>query len=287
MRPTVIALIAGIVTLGVTMPVGAQNPVRGNSAIRGRILDAGGQPLAGALVRRDGSNDTARAGADGAFLLGHLALGRHSFTVNHPGYQEIAFEVEFTAPDTATVDIPLERGGGAGPTGAYASAGATSAKLDSVGFNERRASPPRKATFLTPDDIAGRSATKLSDLLQGIEDLTLRLEAGNLMFAYGHDQRCYMNVWLDNGRLETVFPPPGTSTSRRSSSSVRYTGLDEILPIGRIAAVEVYTLPSQVPSRFQSQGTTSSSSSRGRSFGGSSSMGGAGGNCGAIIIWSR
>lgn len=279
-------LATGIITATVIVPVVAQTPVRGNSAVRGRVLDAGGQPLAGALVRRDGSNDSARAGSDGAFLLGQLALGRHAFTVSAPGYQEIAFEVEFSAIDTASVDIPLERGGNT-PAGYASRPGGVPAMLDSVGFNARRANPPRSATFITPEDIAARAPTKLSDALHGIADLTLRLEPGNLMFAYGHDQRCRMNVWLDNSRLENVFPATTQTPSRRSSTAVRYTGLDEILPIGRIAAIEVYTRPSQVPTRFQGQGS-SSAASRSTSMGGSDgSLGGDTENCGTIILWSK
>lgn len=276
-----------VITSVTSASVLAQAVIRGSSAVRGRVLDAASQPISGAVVSRDGSGDSARADAQGSFLLGQLALGRHVFTVASPGYQAISFEVDFTAVDTATVDIPLERGGSpaagiAGPPG--------STKLDASGFAERKRSPPSSGTLYGPEDIASRNLVRLSQLFEGVRNLTLRTEAGNIVIAYGHDTRCLMNVWLDGNRLDNVFPNRAVGAGgRRSTTATRVTGLDEILPLADIAAVEVYTLPSQVPARYQAQQTQASSTNARQSslLGMGSNMGDQGGNCGAILIWSR
>lgn len=277
MRSTlVIAALAALVTAN------AAAQVRGSSAVRGRVLNAGGAPLPGALVTRDGSGDTARAGADGAFLLGQLALGRHAFTVSAPGFQAIAFEVDFTAVDTASVDIPLEPGsvtpgamGGGAPVGGWLE-----------GFNQRRARGASGATFLTREQIVSSNAVRLSQLLEGIRDVTVRTERGNIVVAYGRGARCTMNVWLDGRQLDNVFPPfdpstgsasMGTSTRSQRRAIINYTGIDGVVPPGSIGAMEVYTLPSQIPEQFQ----------RSREFGGMETRDNQGGDCGAILLWQR
>ena len=265
-----------------------QAVIRGSSAVRGRILDSSNNPITGATVSRDGSGDTARADAQGNFLLGQLALGRHVFTVAAPGYQAISFEVDFTGTHTASVDIPLERGG-AMPGASLAPAGST--KLEQSGFAERRRNPPSSAAFFTAEDISARNIVRLSQLMDGTRDLTLRTEQGNIVVAYGHDRRCLMNVWLDGNQLENVFPSSAVGSGgrrRQTTTTTRVTGLDEILPLSDIAAVEVYTLPSQIPPRYQAQQTQASATTgRSRSVSGAASLGEQGGNCGAILIWSR
>lgn len=277
-------LLFAFVTTFVHLAAG-QAVIRGNSAVRGRVLD-GTNPIAGAIVSRDGSGDTARADAQGGFLLGQLALGRHVFTVAAPGYQAISFEVDFTGTDTASVDIPLERGGVL-PGAGIAAPGST--KLEASGFAERRRNPPSSAAYFTAEDITSRNIVRLSQLMEGTRDLTIRTEQGNIVVAYGHDRRCLMNVWLDGNQLENVFPSSAVgSGGRRRQTTTRVTGLDEILPLADIAAVEVYTLPSQIPPRYQAQQTQASATTgRSRSVSGAASLGEQGGNCGAILIWSR
>jgi hypothetical protein len=257
--------------------------VRGASAVRGRVLNATGAPLPGALVTRDGSADTARAGADGSFLMGQLALGRHSFTVSAPGFQAVAFEVDFTAVDTASgVDIPLEPG--ASTPGAGAPNAAAANWLD--GFNRRKTAAPSSGTFFTGEQIIASNAVRLSQLLEGIRDVTVRTERGNIVVAYGRSARCTMNVWLDGRKLDNVFPPfdpssgsasIGFSSRSQRRATLTYTGIDGVLPPASVAAIEVYTLPSQVPEQFQ----------RSAEIGNMETRDNQGGDCGAILLWQR
>lgn len=264
---------------GAAAPLVAQ-AVRGNSGLRGTVLDMNGRPVPGARLYREGGGDTAIADSLGRFALERLALGRHLFVVERAGYVAISFEVTFTRDTVLSgVDIPLEAGPGGAAAGA-AGPGGLPGKLESMGFIERRRTTPAgaQATFVGPEDITTRSPVRVSQLFEGMRGVTVRIERGNVVVVYGHDGRCVMNVWLDGVRSEGVFPPGGMAGAARarSTSQTRYPGLDELVPIAQVGAIEVFPIPSQVPQRFQYSGRMSSDLDTRD-----------GANCGAIVIWTR
>jgi hypothetical protein len=247
--------------------------VRAQSAravIRGTIT-GGGHPLAGAkLFRSSGIADTARSDSLGHYSIS-VGRGSYVFEVVKSGFQPIEMELNITADTAITVDIPME-----------AAAPMAADKLERVGFLRRRdraQGSHSAAIFLGPDEVAAKQAVRASQLLDGVHDITVRVER-SLPIVYGADGRCVMNVWIDNQKVDNVFPPEGGSTpSRRgNTASITYTGLDPLVQPADVAAIEVYQRPSMVPSEFQRSGEVVQSRN---SFETRSA------DCGAIIIWTR
>jgi hypothetical protein len=271
-----------LVFTAASMPATGQVVPPGRAVLRGTVTDTAGRRLAGALLVRMGTPDTVRADSAGRFAIEGLRAGRHLFVVRHPGYASIEMEVTFPADTgSASVDIPLEPA---------ASDAAVSAKLDRVGFVERRRrvdAARERITFLGPEDIAGHGAVRVSQLFDGIRDLVVRFERG-IAVAYGGDGRCVMNVWLEGQRVDNAFPPAGGSSG--SATTVRYTGLNELIPLDQIAAVEIYPRPSQTPSQFQGSAAAvaQGGASGARSFrGGAASFNTRSAECGSLVIWTR
>ncbi len=272
------AVALAVLPAAATASLGQAVP-RGNAGVRGTISDPNGRPLAGALVIRDGSPDTARADSTGRFVVERLALGRHLFRVTHPGYATIEFEAQFERDTTVSVDIPLERGSGSVPAAGAGGGGA--GRLDMVGFTARRRAAEGSrggATFLGPEDLAGRRGGRVSQLFEGVRDVTVRPGRDNAIILYGHDRRCLMNIWIEGQRMDNVFPPSETysATASRRGAGTRYPGLDEVVPPDRILAIEVYPRPSQTPPQFQSSMRLSSGLETQDS-----------GNCRSVVIWTN
>jgi hypothetical protein len=262
----------------------AQAAPRGRAAIRGSVTDTAGHPLAGALIVRSGSADSARTDAQGRFAVEGLAAGHYLFRVRHPGHATVEMEVTFPADTgTASVEIPME---------AAASDAAVNAKLEQVGFVERHRridATRERVTFLGPEDIAGRGAVHVSQLFGQLPDITTRFER-DITVVYGNSGQCVMNVWLDGRMVDNVFPPLGSSGS--SATTVRYVGLDELLQLDQVAAVEIYPRPANTPPQFQRTTVpfvvAPGGSAGARSFRGSASgISTRSAECGSIVIWSR
>lgn len=236
--------------------------VTGGSTLRGRITSAAGQPIAGAMVIRSGIRaDTVRSDSAGRYSIGRLALGRHLFVVVHPGFEAVEMEVGFPVDTVFEVDIPLTPSGRGATSGA-----AVTARLDSVGFTRRWQAVRdgrARGVFFGPEDLASRGEQRVSQLFEGLSDIRVRV-TGRFAVVYGDGGRCVMDVWIDGNQARDVYP-------------VGPSGIDEVVQIRHIAAVEVYSRNSQVPTEFRSAMRVST----GRRFDTRTT------ECGAILIWSR
>lgn len=263
-----------------------QAAAHGRASVRGTVT-AQGRPLAGVLVTRPGSGDSTRTDSLGRYAIVGLGAGQHIFEVRKRAFAPIEMEINFPTDTTSIVgDIPMES--------AAAGDALLRDKLDREGFLERRrrAQERDRTTFLGPDQIAEREAARVSQLFDNVRDVSVRFENG-ISVLYGGDGRCVMYVWIEHQQIETAFPPAqalggptsirggSSGGSSRSSGTTRYTGLDDLLPITQIAAIEVYPRPALVPQQFQRSGQTVAGASSGRDYETRSA------ECGAIIIWTR
>jgi hypothetical protein len=247
--------------------------VRGNSGIRGVVVDTAGRPLSSVRVFREGG-DTSITDSLGRFELLRLALGRHVFVAERRGFEAMVFEVDFTRDTVLTATIPMEPRAGASGGGS----------LIEVGFNQRRANTPAaaRAVFLGPDEIDERGAQRLSQLLEGIEGVTVRTEQGSLAIPFGRDGRCIMNVFVDGARAENVFGAPQLAGGGRggrggAAAGPLPTGLDGLMPASQVRAVEVYPIAAHAPARFQYTPNIPTSGRAARQ---------ASTSCGSIVIWT-
>jgi hypothetical protein len=130
---------------------------------------------------------------------------------------------------------------------------------------------------------------RVSQLFDGVRDVTVRFEGG-ISVLYGGDGHCVMYPWIEHQLIETAFPPVsavgrgptslgGSVSGRRGLTTTRYTGLDELLPITQIAAIEIYPRPGVVPQEFQRGGQQVSSSGR--------DLETRSAECGAVIFWTK
>jgi hypothetical protein len=264
-------------------PLPGQAAAGGRASVRGSVTTQG-RPLAGVLVMRLGSGDSTRSDSLGRYALQGLGAGHHIFEVRKRGFAPLEMEITFPN-DTLTVraDIPMETAAAADP--------ALVQKLDGAGFSERRRRAQERdhVTFLGPEDIEAREAVRVSQLFDGVRDVTVRFEGG-ISVLYGGDGRCVMYPWIEHQLIETAFPPVsatgrgptsfgGSVSGRRGLSVRRYTGLDDLIPIGTIAAIEIYPRPGLVPQEFQRGGQQVSSSGR--------DLETRSAECGAVIFWTR
>ncbi len=200
------------------------------SVIRGRILDPAGHGIAGALVvRTSPTADTSHADSAGHYALDHLAPGRYVFQFRKAGYDPMEMELTLVNDTTLDVDVPLQQ-----------AAGSLSApgKLEQVGFNRRREENRhrRGVRYIGPAEIAAAGATRITDLLRGIQDIEVR-SISRYTGIIGDGNRCAMPVYIE-GQQATNFWPYADR------------GLDDVLSVDQVAGIEVYPRDSQVPQQF-------------------------------------
>jgi hypothetical protein len=86
------------------------------ATLTGRVYDEeAGSPLAGAVVRVEGTDHTARADDDGRFTIPDLHAGRYAVTFRHPtigryGIESAPVHVDARPGDPLTADLVVERG---------------------------------------------------------------------------------------------------------------------------------------------------------------------------------
>ena len=78
----------------------------GTGGVRGRVLD-GGQPVAGAMVVREGTYDGAVTGADGSFAIDGLPGGAQRLVIEAAGYQTMSITVVVRAGGLVKADANL------------------------------------------------------------------------------------------------------------------------------------------------------------------------------------
>lgn len=120
-------------------------------------------------------------------------------------------------------------------------------RLDKIGFYDRRATTGAPASaFVTSEKI---------------ERLTLLSEVSNLT----GPPICFDNLYLDGVQVQNISAAP--KATKAKARNLRSNGLDQIVDIGAVLAVETYRV-SDIPQGFN-----------GTAPGGSS--------CGARLIWTK
>jgi hypothetical protein len=251
---TALQCVAAALLLGGNGPVWAQTPSGGTGALRGVVRDSSRQAIP--QVRVSVSPDTTRyatTDSSGAFFMPGVAAGLRrvhfrrlgfapaSFSVLVEADEEVVLQVELAPLPTRLELIEVSR--------------PFSPALGRVGFYERRRQRELgilAGTFITPEEIQARRAPKLTYLLESIPGLIIDREIPRGR-AVGRDfRRCQMAVFLDGIEL--------------SVEDVR-GGINQLVNVFDVGAIEVYTSPSWSPERFQSTRINNP--------------------CGSIVIWTR
>ncbi len=251
------ALSMAVLTLGIFI-----SPLPGNSqTIRGRVLESlSALPVESAGVMLLDTTFTAVAGTatnpTGAFSLEAPGPGAYYVLTESLGYSpSIDGILELAEGSSVTVEIYLKPRPIVLDSIKVAVARAQIFQhLEGAGFNDRMVSG--FGHFITPEDLERRNPRNMADLFRGAPGLTLT--GGGGFSGTG--------IQFTNGSIRgPTCSPPIYVDGVVVNADTTYGGVEGVVDISQIAAVELYTRASNVPLQW----------------------GGINAGCGIVLIWTR
>ena len=194
----------------------------------------------------------------GMVSLGPIRHKTLTVEVRRIGYQPWFGKLEF--PDTAvtlTVNLPriAQQLEGVTVTGQ-----AAKTQLELTGFYDRwmlRQKGMVSATFIGPEELEKRHPSRTSDMLYGLNGVTMVHSPSGAICAKGNGGTCFMTVMVDGNVLRPSAPMicPGAATAHigRGMSSVGAGGPDinQYIDVNEVAAIEVYARGGNMPVSLQ------------------------------------
>ena len=231
---------------------------QGSGAVLGTVTSTeGGAPLALARVSVVGTKTATVTRIDGAFTLAEVVAGTRVLQIRLTGYTTILTAVLVDARDTVHLDIALE------PAPVTLDpvevAGKPAPRLPAmVGFEERRAHA--QGHFFNREEIVRIQARRFTDLLRRVPGV--QMQHVSSPYEQGEAVRMSRTIGVMGARHCPVL-------YYVNGSPFPVTGdipIDQYINPEEVAAVEVYSGMSQIPSEFNSTGHNS--------------------RCGVIVIWT-
>jgi len=227
----------------------AMNYQKGQAVLRGKVVNANGNPMANTRVEVEGTTSRALTNATGEFTLTELPSGTQSVVARQMGFAPVSQAVDLSARQPTTTIITMSRAVQVLDPVVVTAEG--DAGLDNIGFTSRKRA--MSGTFMDAEDIMARGPNLLTDVFRTVPSLkvvpvspyeyTVESSRGNMLGG-----NC-VKYWLDGGPYDSVFPGD----------------IDRMIPPRDIAAIEVYN-GSTVPIQFTNANS---------------------GNCAVIVIWSK
>ncbi len=216
-----------------------------------------GRPLATAAILLDGGRQRGTSDANGQVIVGGIAPGEHLVAIELLGYQTERLRIGFGAradvrADVALLPAPVEL------PPVEVEARRQDAALKRSGFYSRRRA--LAGTFITGEPLAHKveRGQGLSDALRGVLGIRVVPRARGSGYIVESTRgrisltrSCTPAIYV-NGMFHDMSSPT--------------EGLDDVVPLADVAAIEVYAGPAEMPYEFQ---------------------GATGGACGAILIWTK
>jgi hypothetical protein len=213
----------------------------GTARLSGRVISADGKPVSGARVTIQDTDISTTTDSAGAFRAAGLPIGSRAVEVIAIGYAPVRASADLRANRDASVTVNI------GVKMATLGAVKVVAKPDRSGFAARRAIG--NGYFLDTNQIDQRGALNVGSLLATAPSLR-----GN-----GYDtanptrpiisgrNNCRPNAYLDGMQIRDGIG-----------------GVDDLLTIRRVGAIEVYSSPSEAPAQFRGDGS-----------------------CAVIVVWTK
>ena len=219
---------------------------RGMGDVRGSVRTPDGAPFANAVARVLGSGSVVRSDSAGTFRISDAVAGTQTVEVRAVGFEPRRLPVVLTPGEPVAVEVTIDR---------------ARTVLDTVRVMAGRKLPPdvqaierrwRRGlgTILDGATIRERTSTQITSALWGIPGVRLGMRAGygNVVYVRGTvGGECIPPIYLDGFRFESN----GIS-------------IDEIVPPGEVAAIEMYPRAMQRPAEFTDLGA-----------------------CGVLVVWTR
>ena len=270
------AYLSVAIFIGSASPLLAEKPATKDStdvaSLDGVVTDSLDQAVAGVEIISSDGRHKATTNSVGAFKLMGIPSGTATILVRKIGYGAGEFRLVMGAGETRHQTIVLTRINNV-LTPIVVEEAQLHQGLREVGFYERAGGFSR-GTFLTPEMLASRGASRSSDYLLGVNGVRIssglrggvpRGTGGYMAIARGAPNTasgpCSMNVYIDGTRVNSTGDGAGIVGSDAGNGAT----LDDLISANDVGAIEVYPSGVTSPQRYTgvSQG------------------------CGTILIWSK
>jgi hypothetical protein len=251
--------IASTITLTVLTCLGAAVPLPAQTTMIGIVRDdSTARPLAGVEVFLAGTSHRITTGEDGRYHLAGLPSGRFQAIFRAVGYLPSRIEVLLVNGESTRVNQTLV------PSSVVLDPieviGEPEIGLAGRGFHERM--KMGFGRFYEPEELREMEHLRVGDVLRrkgGVEIKALgraRIAMNPYMRDVMGQLDCYMSVYLDGIMI---------GRGGKASSGPDLVDLQNVMAVVAIEAIEVYRSAAGIPVEF----------------------GGASGQCGAVVLWTR
>jgi carboxypeptidase family protein/TonB-dependent receptor-like protein len=231
----------------------AVNYQSGQAVLKGRVVGASGQPVAGARVDVEGTHAITLTKDNGEFTLTDLPSGTQTVVARQIGFDPVYKPVDLSTRASADVTITMSKPANIQTLATVTVTAQADQGLDKIGYTERK--KMGLGYFISGDDIMKRGPNSLTDVFRSVP--SLRVSPGG---AYGTDyivedargtgigSACVRYV-IDGAPYEAIYPGD----------------VDRMIPPWEVGAIEVYH-GSQTPVQFSGAGES---------------------GCATVVIWSK
>lgn len=239
---------AGLAGLALLAPL----RLEAQSAIAGVVVDdSTGAPVPDVEVVLQAVNLRQTTDSAGRFVLGNLPPGLHLALVRKIGYRPVQLRAILVAEDTLNVTVQLQA---AAVELAPIEVTASAIPPGMDAFEERRRRG--EGQFIDWKVLRRSEHRQLSDVLRTVPGVAFRYGRGNQVILLSSRERCPMQIYLDGVK---IFEP-----RRGGGRAIEPPDLNQF-GVTQLEGIEVYAGPAQTPSQ----------------------LGGTGGQCGTVVLWSR
>jgi len=231
-------------------------PISRPGRIVGRVVDRkSGKPVAAAEITLGATDHRVQSDPQGFFKIDDVSPGDHALAVSHLGYGEASDSV--SVGSRTTTDVRIELSVDPIALEPLIVTAVRNARLEAYGFYDRRDWGERlgQGQFFTREEIERLQPARATNLVEQVPGVRVICAGRSCRVVSTRASGCTkIPVYLD-GAL--VIGGRGFERDAR--------GLDELVTVDELAAVEVYTSAASIPGDF------AASSNR----------------CGAIVLWTR
>ena len=241
------------VTKTASVPLPADSAIaapRGKAVLTGKVVDAGGTPLANARVAVEADNAAVVTDNGGMFRLSGLRTGTRTLSVRRLGFASVDMPVDVSSTSPRNITVTMARY--VAMLDAVKITAMRDIGLQRVGFSDRQRTGAGK--FFSPADIDKRNPQNLNSLLEVVPSLRTGVDANGKRYITGRHNGC-VGYFVDGMRWFSTDP-----TDVQMSP-------DSFISGAEIGAVEVYDELS-VPAEYQRISTR-------------------GEPCAVVVIWTK
>jgi len=222
------------------------------SSIAGRVLDdSTSKPIAGVELLIQALDRRTVTDTAGAFRFDNLTSGIHFVLVRRIGFRPVQLRAILVADDTLETTVKL--------TAAAVELAPLEVTVSAIppgmeAFEERRRAG--LGHFIDAKVLRQAEHRTLADLFRTVSGVSLRYGRGNKIILINNRDRCAMQIYLDG--IKIYEPRTGGGRAGEPPDINQFS-------IAQLEAIEIYRGPAETPAQ----------------------LGGTGGACGTVVLWTR